>query len=88
MFQFRIDPSRLTFGDLLDLESGKLPAMAAVMSHCLINEAGEYYSEAEASALIRSIPLGELENVAKKFGEAVEGLRDRAIPPTGGGRSS
>lgn len=84
--KFKVDTDRLTFGDLIELESAKTSAMVGIMARCLVNDAGEFMSEKKAIEIIRSVPLSELKAVIEKFGAAMEAFKDGAIPPTGGGK--
>lgn len=88
MLKFKVDTGRLTFGDLLDMETGKLLTMAGVMARCMVDESDNYLPEAEALRQLRAIPINDLENAVKQFGEAMQSFKERAIPPTGGGKSS
>ena len=86
MLKFRIDTDRLTFGDLLSLEGGKLPDMVNVMARSMVNDADEFMGEDEAHKAILSIPLSKLKEVVEQFGAALNEYKEGAIPPTGGGK--
>jgi hypothetical protein len=86
MLKFKIDTDRLTFGDLLSLESAKTQAMADLMARCLTDEAGEYYPVEKAESIIRAIPLKDLSGVVEAFGKEMEALKNSAVPPVGGGK--
>ena len=82
--KFKVDTDRLTFGDLLDMESAKLQAMAAVMVRCMVDDGENYLPEEEARKILRAIPLDELKDTADQFGKAMESFKNQATPTTGG----
>ena len=84
--KFKVDTARLTFGDLLDMEGGKLTSMFGVMSRCLVNESDEYLPEKEAVKQLRAIPLNDLKEAAEAFGKAMEAFKDSATPTNGGNK--
>lgn len=83
--KFKIDTDRLTFGDLLDMEGGKLSSMFGVMSRCLVED-DTFLPEDEGVKRLRAIPLAQLKEAAEAFGKALEAYKNAATPTNGGNR--
>lgn len=82
--KFKVDDESLTFGDLLDMESGKISAMAGVMSRCMVDNNGALIPEKEALKKLRSIPVSQLKDATDQFGQALDAFKEGAVPPIGG----
>lgn len=82
MLKFKVDPERITLGELIDAQEGKLAAMRDMLAHCLVDDAGDYVETEAAMRMVSGLKLSEVKDTVDGF---VNQLQGQAVNPPSGG---
>jgi hypothetical protein len=85
--QFKIDPERLTLGDLVTLEDFKSATWRErreMLANNMVDEQGNFIDYAEARGIISRLPVAQLGAASEAFQEAVKALTEKQLPPKTG----
>ena len=81
LLKIAVSDDRLTIGDLIALEEGKMAGIRDVFARLAVDDKGEYLGLDEGRALVSHMTLRQLKEQAAALAEAVKG----AVPPTSAG---
>lgn len=80
--KFKLDPDRITLGQLIGMQDGDLKAMRDTLAASLVNGDGAYTEYGEAQRVINALKLSQVQEAAQEF---VRQVRDTAVPPQSAG---
>jgi hypothetical protein len=87
---FKIDPERITFGDMVMMEDPQAASkreLLNLMSHHMTDGKGSFVPAPKAKEILGALTLDKLTVVAKTFYDAVEELGKLQLPPESATRS-
>lgn len=87
MIKFRIDPERLTWGDMITLEDTKTATFRErrdLLAKHMVNDADEFIDPKEAVKILSKLSLPQMTDTAKQFGDKLRELMNDQLPPENG----